>query len=261
MKKTVLITGASSGIGKDLAHLFAKDGYDLVLAARSENILQVLATEMENKYAVKAIVIPIDLSKTNAAEDLFTAIQEKNIRIYALVNNAGFGTFGEFAETSLQEETDMILVNVLALTQLTKLFLQEMKAQNEGQILNIASVAAFQPGPLMAVYYATKAYVLSFTEALASELKGTGIAVSALCPGPTQTGFVDRAKLQNSKIFSGELKLASSEKVASIGYEGLQNGKIIVIPGFTNKVITKSYRFMPRKALAAIVKKIQAKRK
>lgn len=254
-RQTALITGASSGIGHELAKHFAKDGYNLVLVARSEGKLDQLKSDLENQYNIQSTVIAMDLGKQEELFRLHEEIKLKNIEIDFLVNNAGFGLYGPFDETDLQDELSMIDINIKALTALTKLFLPEMKARRNGRILNVASTAAFQPGPLMAVYYATKAYVLSFTEALENELKGSGVTVTALCPGPTETGFESRANLGDSKLFkSGVMDVQS---VARIGYSGLMRGKTIVIPGFKNKLLANSIRFVPRKWVTATVRSVQ----
>src|ERR1043165_596969 len=220
---TALITGASSGLGADFARLFAKDGYDLVLVARSEGKLHELARDL----GVKTTVIAADLSKPNAAADVVAQLGA--IEIDALVNNAGVGLAGAFADNDLQTELDMIQLNVVALTQLTKLLLPPMLQRGRGRILNVASTASFQPGPLMAVYYATKAYVLSFSEAIAEELRKTPVTVTALCPGPTATGFVAAANVSETRLFT-LMPPMESEKVAHIGYEAMKKGRRVVIP-------------------------------
>ncbi|SFD52320.1 hypothetical protein SAMN05428981_101758 [Bacillus sp. OV194] len=193
--------------------------------------------------------------KYSEAEALFQELQQQQITVDFLVNNAGYGLFGEFTETDLQDELSMIDINIKALTTLTKLFLPGMKERENGKILNVASTAAFQLGPLMAVYLATKAYVLSFSEALENEMKGMGVTVTALCPGPTKTGIESRANLGQSKLFkSGVMEV---ERVANIGYEGLMKGKSIVIPGFKNRLLANSIRFIPRKWVTATVRNVQ----
>ncbi|NGQ93601.1 SDR family oxidoreductase [Brevibacillus sp. SYP-B805] len=256
MKGTALITGASGGIGKELAELFAQDGYHLVLVARSGEILQQLAAELSAQYKIQAEVIVKDLEDPSTAFEIYEEVREKGIHIDFLINNAGFGVYGEFVNTALQAELNMIDLNIKTLTALTKLFLPGMIRSRRGGILNVASTAAFQPGPLMAVYYATKAYVLSFTEALANELKGTGITVTALCPGPTNTGFSDRANLEQSKLF--QMGSMNAREVAEIGYNGFMQGKTIVIPGMKNRLLSFSVRFLPRKTVTQIVRRIQA---
>jgi len=247
---TALITGASSGIGADLARLFAKDGYDLVLVARSEDKLRAFAREL----GTKTTVIAADLSTPNAAANVVSRIGA--IEIDVLVNNAGVGVAGPFLDTDLQEELDMIQLNVVALTQLTKLLLPPMVKRGRGRILNVASTASFQPGPLMAVYYATKAYVLSFSEALAEELRKTGVTVTALCPGPTETGFVAAADVSETRLFK-ILRPMKSETVARIGYDAMKRGRRVVITGMKNKLLAESVRISPRRVVTTIVRKMQ----
>src|SRR5712692_6004686 len=182
---TALITGASGGIGYELAKLFARDSYNLVLVARSADKLAQLAAELEKAYQIRATVVAVDLAQPDGPEQVFAATQKAAIEVDVLVNNAGFGQFGFYVETDLQEELQQIQLNIASLTHLTKLYVRPMVERRHGRILNVASTAAFQPGPLMAVYYATKAYVLSFSAALSNELQGTGVSVTALCPGPT----------------------------------------------------------------------------
>ncbi|WEZ07364.1 SDR family NAD(P)-dependent oxidoreductase [Priestia flexa] len=247
------ITGASGGIGRQLAYHFAEGGYSLVLVARSKEKLEELKKELENNYSISVLISIKDLSKQEEALKLYDEIKQQRITVQFLVNNAGFGLYGAFIETSWAEEADMIDLNIKTLTYLTKLFLPEMVERNEGRILNIASVASFLPGPLLAVYYATKAYVLSFTEALENELKDTNITISALCPGPTKTGFSDRANLSSSKLFeSGALHV---EDVAKVGYEQFMRGKTIIILGA--KVATMLPRFSPRKLITKVVRSMQ----
>ncbi|WP_226659573.1 SDR family NAD(P)-dependent oxidoreductase [Pseudalkalibacillus hwajinpoensis] len=252
MTQTALITGASGGLGADLATLFAKDGSNLILVARSKDKLEKRAQEL-SAYGVQVDHIVCDLSKAGAAEELFEQVKGRPIDY--LVNNAGVGLFGKFTETDLQTELDMLYLNINSLTHLTKLVVREMTVRGKGRILNVASTAAFQPGPLMAVYYASKAYVLSFSEAIENELKGTGVTVSTLCPGPTRTDFSARANLDNSKLFDGSTM--NSLSVAKAGYEGFKRGKSVIIPGTQNKILAKSIRFMPRKFVTAIVKRMQ----
>lgn len=256
MNKTVLITGASSGIGLNFSHKFAQSGHDVILVARSEGKLRTLSEEIETKYAVKTYVFTADLSKPEASKELYESIKEKGIQVDILINNAGFGLFGEFEETELSKELDMIQVNITALTELCKYFGKDMVNLKEGRILNVASTAAFQPGPLMAVYYATKAYVLSLSEALANEWAPHGVRVAALCPGATETGFSDAAELQSSKLFqSGVMNV---EDVVEEGYKQMMtNNKTVIVPGVKNRMLTKSIRFLPRKMVTNIVRKVQ----
>ena len=256
MNKTVLITGASSGIGLNFSQKFAGSGHDVILVARSEGKLQTLSNEIENKYGVKTYVFTSDLSKPDASKKLYEEIKTQGIQVDIMINNAGFGLFGEFEQTELSKELDMIQVNITALTELSKYFGKEMVKRKKGQILNVASTAAFQPGPLMAVYYATKAYVLSFSEALANEWAPHGVKVTALCPGATKTGFSDAAELQSSKLFQSGVM--SVEDVVEEGYKQMMTStKTVIVPGMKNRILTQSIRFMPRKMVTSIVRKVQ----
>lgn len=255
-KKYALVTGASTGIGNEISRLLAQDGYNLVLTARSAEKLNELKVELEEKYNIYAKVIVKDLSSSNASLEIYNEIASENISISVLINNAGFAVYGKFIENELQTELDMIQVNILALTTLTKLFANEMALKGGGKILNVASTAAFQPGPLMAIYYATKSYVLHFTEALANELKEQNIIISALCPGATKTEFQERANLNESRLFNNPLVM-SAEEVAKIGYDGLKEGKTVIIPGKMNKLLAFGTRLTPRKITAILARKIQ----
>jgi hypothetical protein len=255
-KKTALITGASSGIGLDFARLFAEGGYDVVLVARTESKLKALADELGTKHGVRALAVAADLADPAAPGRLMERLKAEGMQVDVLVNNAGYAGYGAFAETDAKMELDMIQVNIVALTALTKALLPGMLARKSGRILNVASTAAFQPGPLMAVYYATKAYVLSFSEALANETQGTGVTITCLCPGPTKTGFQERAKMEESKLVKGK-DIMDSLTVARAGYEGLHEGRAVVIPGFMNKVLVQSVRFLPRSTITNIVRKVQ----
>ncbi len=255
---TALVTGASGGIGEELARLFAADGHDLVLVARSEDKLKDLAAELGGKHGVAARVLASDLSRPDAPREIFERLNADSIVVDALVNNAGFGSYGLFAETELEKELDLLQVNVVALTHLTKLFLPGMIARGRGYVMQVASTAAFQPGPLMAVYYASKAYVLSLSEALANECGGTGVRVSALCPGPTETGFVAAAGMQESKLF--ERGAMTAREVAEEGYRGLLAGKPLVIPGFRNNLLARTVGLFPRGLVTKVVRGIQERR-
>ena len=257
-KMTALVTGASGGIGEELARLFAADGHDLVLVARSRDKLARLAEELEGKHGVSANVLTADLARAPSPQEIFEETEGAGLRVDALVNNAGFGSYGLFAETDLKQELEMLQVNVVALTHLTKLFLPAMLARRRGYVMNVASTAAFQPGPLMAVYYASKAYVLSFSEALSNECEGTGVRVSALCPGPTETGFVAAAGMGDSKLF--DRAVMDARTVAEAGYRGLLDGKAVVIPGFRNNLLARSIGFFPRGLVTKVVRGIQEKR-
>jgi uncharacterized protein len=258
MNKTVLITGASSGIGLEFARLFAKDGYHLVLNARNQSRLQEIANELTTKYGVKVTVAAKDLSNPESTDELTSELASAGIQVDVLINNAGFAAYGPFNETSWKEEHDMIQVNIMALTALTKQLLPGMIKRNYGKILNVASTAAFQPGPLMAVYYATKAYVLSFSEAVNYELRNTNVSVTALCPGATATNFEKRANLESSRLFqSGAM---NARDVAIEGYKALMEEKSLEIPGFKNKALTNLVRFLPRKSVLKIVHYVQDKK-
>lgn len=254
-----LITGASRGIGWDLAHLFARDGYDLAVVARSKEPLEDLASELQKKRGTRVHILCKDLADPRAPEEIHRELSEQKIAVQVLVNNAGIATYGKFHKTDLTKELHLLQVNVVALTHLTKLFLRDMVAAAKGKILNLASTAAFQPGPLMAVYYASKAYVLHFSEALANELKGTGITVTALCPGPTRTGFVSAAQLEQSGLFKN-LAVMDSMSVARAGYDGMKRGKTVVIPGWSNKLTAQLTRIGPRDWITQTVRMVQAKR-
>jgi short-subunit dehydrogenase len=255
MSKTALITGASGGIGYELALLLARDGFDCILVARSHDRLSELATRLESEHHVKTFVLAKDLASPSALDEIYEEVTAATLTVDVLVNNAGFPVFGLFSETDLQKELDMLQVNVVALTALTKLFVKGMVDRKSGRILNLASTAAFEPGPLMAVYYASKAYVLSFSEALANELHGTGVTVTALCPGPTRTGFQKRGEMEDSRLVQGQI--ASARSVAEAGYRGLMAGKTIVIPGFTNKLVPWVVRLSPRNMVPAVVRRMQ----
>ena len=259
MKQTALITGATSGIGLDLAHVFARDGHDVILVARTESKLQDVAYDLEKHHKVKAHVIAADLAKPDAPRMVFDETRRRGLQVDVLVNNAGFGLGGKFVETDLEWELGMIQVNIAAVTHLTKLFLREMVARGSGRVLNLASTAAFQPGPLMAVYYATKAYVLSFSEAIAEEVKDTGVTVTALCPGPTYTGFADKAEVENTGLFKF-LKPMASMDVAQAGYDAMRRGKRVAIVGLQNKLTAQSVRVSPRFVVTKVVRALQEKR-
>jgi uncharacterized protein len=257
MNKTALITGASTGIGFEFAKLLAADGYNLVLIARDEQKLREIAASLPSKFNVSVKIYPKDLSVTSDIENLVRQIREDVGTIEVLVNNAGFGLSGAFVETNLARELEMIQLNVVSLVIFTKLLAKEMVQRKAGKILNVASTAAFQPGPLMAIYYATKAFVLSFSEALAEELKESGVTVTALCPGPTATQFSKRADLEQSRLFKGGIvPVLDAATVAKIGYDGLSKGQRVVIPGLINKIGAFSVRLTPRKLVAQIAKQL-----
>ena len=242
--ETVLITGASSGIGRELARLFASDGADLVLIARSEGRLRDLAGELAATYGVTAQVVPADLSRPASPGEIAEALTQRQIQVDVLVHNAGFGAHGPIAAIGAGRQLDMIEVNVAALTQLTALLLPGMLERRRGAILNVASTAAFQPGPYQAVYCATKAYVLSFTEALAEEIRGSGVRVSCLAPGATDTGFAAEAGTQGTRLF--RRGVMDPGRVARAGHDGMRRGRTLVIPGLRNRVLAFSVRLAPR---------------
>lgn len=257
-KQTVLITGASGGIGYDFAKEFASHGYDVVLVARNQAKLEQVAQELIAAHGIQATILAQDLNAAGAPQIIFDQLEQAGITIDVLVNNAGFASYGFFHELDLQKELDMVQLNVAVLVHLTHLFLPGMVARHQGKILNLASTAAFQPGPLMAVYYATKAFVLSFSEAIANELEGTGVTVTALCPGPTESGFQARAAMQDSKLVQNGLMDAAT--VAKDGYMGLLEGKTVIIPGLFNKIGAVAPRFVPRKLATHLVRTMQARR-
>jgi short-subunit dehydrogenase len=256
-KKTALITGASSGIGYELTKLFARNGYDLVMVARDALRLERIADELERTFNIGVLTLSKDLSQQTSANEIYRELETKDIDVDILVNDAGFNVFGPFSETDSQEELQMIQVNMVTLTQLTKIFLPGMLKRNSGKILNLASTASFTPGPGDAVYCATKAYVLSFSEAIAEEVKGTGVTVTALCPGPTQTEFAERARMTDTKIFNGSL--SSAPEVARGGYRALMRGDRVAVIGLANKLLVFSLRFWPRGLVTRVAKTLLAK--
>ncbi len=260
MNKTALITGASSGIGLELAKIHAKKGGHLVLIARNEEKLNLIKQEIETQYGVRVLVLAKDLSVENVAVDIFEQLKNQQIEIDYLINNAGFGDYGMFYETDWEKEHKMINLNITTLTHLTKLFLKDMLVRGNGKIMNVASTASFQPGPGMAVYYATKAYVLHFTEAIANEVADKGVTITALCPGATESGFQERANMQESKLVKGK-KLPTSKQVAQYGYTAMMKGKVVAIEGLMNKILATSVRFIPREMAVKITRFIQDKRK
>lgn len=254
MQKWVLITGGSSGIGLELAKIFAANNYSLVLVARDGARLQKVADELSaNGATIKTLAK--DLSDKNVPAEIFSELQRENIFISVLINNAGFGRQQPFVKTSLPEQLNMIDVNVTSLVHLTHLFMKPMIERAEGKILNVASTAAFQPGPGMSIYYASKSFVLSFSYALADELEGTGVTVTTLCPGPTQTAFHKRAGRSHSKKVLG-FWMMSAQEVAETGFHGLMNGKRVVIPGFLNKLGYLFTKLLPIKIPTKAARKV-----
>jgi short-subunit dehydrogenase len=254
MNQRALITGASTGIGYELAKLFAADGWDLVLVARNQKRLEELAAQLKAQHRVDAFVFPKDLAKPNAAAEIFDALGNRPVT--ALVNNAGFGNYGPFAESALRVQIDMMQVNMRALVELTHLCLAPMLKRGSGRILNVASTAAFQPGPTVDIYYASKAFVYSFSYALAVELAGTGVTVTTLCPGTTRTEFFDRAHLQMAKSWP----MMDAGVVARIGYRGFLKGQRVVIPGTMNRIASFFAKRMPVRLTSAVVRELHAPR-
>jgi len=255
-KETVLITGASSGLGMELAKLFAADGSDLVLVARREEKLIELADELKSEHAIEVHVLPKDLSKKTAPKEIFSHLNKEKIEIDVVVNNAGFGNKGHIADLDTDLQLDMIQVNLVALTHLTKLFITGIIERGYGGILNVGSLAGFQPGPNLAVYYATKAYVLSFTEALAEEISNPNIKISCLAPGPVKTEFGEKSDLEDSLLF--KVSLMEMEPVVKTGYEGFRKGQTIIIPGLKQQIVPFLNRFTPRLLVRKIAKKLNS---
>ena len=254
-KQAALITGASGGIGADLARLFARDGYALVLTARGSVALEVLADELREKHGATVDVVPADLGRPGGADGLFERLAGRQIDV--LVNNAGFGQAGPFVELDAEGEAQMLELNMIAPTRLIRLLLPGMVERGRGRIMNVASTAAFQPGPLMAGYYATKAYLLSLSEALAEELRGTGVTVTALCPGPTATGFQERADMMETRLVKSGLM--ASMAVAKAGHRGMHSGKALVVPGFRNNALIAVVRVAPRRLVRRVVRRMNAR--
>jgi short-subunit dehydrogenase len=260
MTPTALITGASAGIGLELAKRFAAGGYALALTARRGDELTRIADDLKAKYGVPVHVFPIDLSEVGGPAKLYEQVTAAGLTIDVLVNNAGFGTLGPFLDTPLEQELAMVRLNVSALVELTGRFVPAMRARGSGRVLNVASVAAFQPGPYMAIYYATKAFVLSFSEALWDELRKTGVTVTCLCPGPVRTEFAERAGMTETNLFTGR-NVMSVEAVCDAGYRATLKGKRLVVPGFLNRVLIFLVRLAPRRMVLRIVRRFQMKRK
>jgi short-subunit dehydrogenase len=254
-KENVLITGASSGIGLELAREFAKHGHALLVTAPVEGEIQRVAQELSQEYKVPVGAIAKDLESPTTPQELFDATQNQGFGVDILVNNAGLGQRGKFWETPLERDISIIRVNIEAVLKLTKLFLPPMLARNRGRILNTASVAGFEPGPLLAVYHASKAFVLSLSEALAVELEDTDITVTALCPGPTDTDFFPKAHMTESKAFQ-EAKVMAPQEVAEQGYDALMRADRVFIPGAMNKTLVFKRRFITGKAQAKMNKKL-----
>jgi short-subunit dehydrogenase len=254
--ETVLVTGASSGIGRELAKCFAADGSRLILLARKRHALQSLADELRQAHKTQSEILTADLSEPDAPTRIFRHLEANGTKVDVLINNAGFGAQGRFAELPLDRQLDMLRVNVTALTQLTRLFLPGMLERQRGGVLNVASTAAFQPGPDMAVYYASKAYVLSFSEAIGEELADSGVTVTALCPGATATNFAEAAGARFSSRFLSWAM--SAQAVAEMGHRGFRSGQVVVVCGWRNRLLAFSVRLSPRFVVRKIVKRLNA---
>lgn len=258
-RKTVLITGASVGLGREFAKIFAAEGYDLILVSRTEEALNRVARECEEKWGARSKVVVMDLAEPRAASNLFDLVASGSIQIDVLVNNAGFGTYGLVADNDAESYVNEMQLNVVTLGHLTRLVLPGMIDRKDGKILNVASVGAFLSGPLLSVYYATKAFVLNFSEALHEEVRGQGVTVTVLCPGATHTEFHRRAKMSDSQ-FMKFLQFMQPDVVARAGYRGLMSGKAIVVPGILNRLTVLALRFTPRLVVRKILFVLQRKR-
>ena len=256
---TALITGGSMGIGLELAREFAAHGHNLILVARHQDKLDAIAGALEGKFSVSVAAISADLADAESPQRLFDAVRGDGHQVGFLVNNAGFGLGGEFSETDLARELEMIQVNVAALTHLTKLFLAPMLHRRSGAILNVASTAAFQPGPLMSVYYASKAYVLSFSEAIAEELRDSGVTVTALCPGTTATQFAETAGVSNSGLYA-KTGIGRADDVARYGYAAMMRGERVAIPALRDRIMLQAERLAPRALVTRMVRYAQENR-
>ena len=259
MKKTALITGASSGIGLELARIFAREGHDLLITARRKERLNGLKKELEQEFGIEVNTFPVDLADIDSPQKLYDFTQKQSLSVHFLVNNAGVGDYGLFHKSDWNRQAAIIDLNIRALTHLTHLFLPSMVEKESAHILNIASTAAFQPGPFMSVYYASKNYVLAFGEAIANELQDTGVTVTTLCPGPTESEFQKLANMEKSKLFD-RLPVATSKQVADYGYKTMLQGKRVAIYGALNRIAPKIVSLFPRKFVTAVVRKIQERK-
>ena len=253
--ETALITGASAGIGRELARQFAAEKSNLVLVARRRERLEELAADLRRQHGIQVHVVAADLGQPDAPQAIVDTLAGDELTIDVLVNNAGFGILGPVAELDLSRQLEMVQVNVAALTHLTRLLLPGMLQRRRGGVLNVASTAGFQAGPFMAVYYATKAYVISFSEALADEVASSGVAVSCLCPGPTATEFAATAKMGSALMF--RLQTMTAQEVAQAGYRGFRRGKLLIVPGWLNYLGSMSIRFISRSMARWIAKRLQ----
>ena len=248
MTQNALITGASSGIGYALANVFAREGYNLILVARSADKLNALQKQLTAQHNISAVVLPFDLTEIEAPRQLFEQVQAQNLTVDVLVNCAGYGDYGEFSNSDWPKQQGIIFLNIHALTYLCRLCLPGMIERGQGKILNVASTAAFQPGPRVSIYFASKAYVLSLGEAIATELEDTGVTVTTLCPGPTRTAFIQTANFDQIAVAENDSldAMPSAEAVAEYGYKAMKKGKVVAVHGLFNKFLAFSVRFAPR---------------
>ena len=252
--KTALITGASGGIGLELARIFSRNGFNLAIIATNEQRLNEVKQEIEKSAGVPVKVIAKDLSREEAPQEIYDELQSEGMRVDVLVNNAGYSIYGKFTETDNKNEIDMMKVNIFALTQMTKLFLPGMVERGEGKVLNVSSIGAFGPGPLMAVYFASKSYVLYFSEAMANELKGTGVTATALCPGPTHSNFVQRGGMGGARLARMNFMFMDARSVARTGYRGLMRGKTVDVACRRNALMSLLPRLGPRDLTTAVLR-------
>lgn len=259
MPKTALITGASSGIGLELAKVHAKNGHHLVVTARREERLLELKKELEAEHGIQVHVFTCDLAQENAPKDVFDYTDKNGISVDILINNAGVGDYGFFHESDWERQQAIIDLNIKSLTHLTHLYLPELIKKERAYIMNVASTAAFQPGPLMSIYYASKHYVLAFGEALDNELSDTGVTVTTLCPGPTESEFQDHANMKKSKLFDN-LPVATSKRVAEYGFKSMLKGKRVAVYGVPNKILSVIVGFFPRNVVTFVARKIQERK-
>jgi short-subunit dehydrogenase len=251
--RVALVTGSSAGIGCEIARVLGARGYDLILTARRVKALEDLAAELASSFGVTAYVLPIDLAEPTGPSQLAAEVAARGIELDVLVNNAGFGDVGAFADADLAKLLAMVQVNVVAVTELTRLVLTSMRRRARGKILNVGSTAGFQPGPMMAVYYATKAYLNSLSQALANELAGTGISVTVLCPGPTESEFAAVSGMASTRLVKSR-RMMTSRSVAEAGVRAMLRGQPVVIPGLENKLMVFGERFLPRSWVVQIVR-------
>ena len=254
MEKFSIVTGGASGLGFEFVKLLLIDKYNVVVIDNDKKELNNIKSKINFKHNKKIILMHKDLSNPDSSIEIFKELKNKNIEV--LINNAGFGLFGKFKDTNWKIERNMIMVHVMCTTEMTKLFLNNMIENKKGRILNMASLAAFQPGPLMSIYYSTKAFILHFSESTANELKGTGVSVTVLCPGQTRTNFQKKVSSREKKI---NFNFSTAEEVAKYGYDAMMNGKTIAIPGIINKILSTIHRFIPRSLATKLMRKIQEK--